>query len=107
MGFHEQFNLVKVEVIIQVDLWISFLNREIRNDVYGELQIQKNESYLFCLLPRIFKSIQQKNRRTKVCGHRKYWYSLFSIEVAKQWVQKPPIFRKTFRNYPLLSWGFR
>ena len=41
MGFHEQFNLVKVEVIIQVDLWISFLNREIRNDVYGELQIQK------------------------------------------------------------------
>ena len=38
-----KFNLVNVEVIIQVHLWISFLNRELRNDVKGGLQMNKIE----------------------------------------------------------------
>ena len=39
-----KFNLVKVEVIIQVHLFISFLNGELRNDVNGGLQMNKIES---------------------------------------------------------------
>ena len=53
-----KFNLIWVELIIQVHLWINFLNRDLRNDVYGEPQMKKIESKFVFL-----KSWDKSNRK--------------------------------------------